>query len=130
MYKKIIVLSALLATGIWFAKKSSDSGQIESTHANLTDSGITNQTEVKIQSAFASGNPEKPSQLSESEVLKQEIATLKSELKGINVEKELNNKETSQIRREFIISKMNLYAKKMGMLAKIEIAAMKAELEK
>lgn len=66
---------------------------------------------------------------STGQILRNEVDVLKQELADVNVEGELNNSSTSQERREWIILRMNLYAKKMAQISRLEIARMNEEME-
>lgn len=126
MQKKMIILTLMALTGLFL---------INSLKPLKNKNKISSLVETQYEDQSSTFVPQKDTlvkkeNLSPAEALEQEIAQLQNELSSINVEKELNSNETSPERRKWIISKMNLYAKKMGLLAKIEIALMTKDIEK
>ncbi len=66
---------------------------------------------------------------SQYEDLQAEIDVIKKELSSVDVKNELANPTTTKERRDWIIQRINLQAKKLNQMTRLEIARMNKELE-
>jgi hypothetical protein len=123
MYKKVFIPSLLiiLGTTVYFLSASEKGSKNRSSQIP----SFSSLKSEPITSVKESDSP--PSPLTRLEI---EIAHIEKELASINVDAEVNNPATPQDRREWIIGRMNLYAKKMGQLAKMQVQQIDEEMKK